>query len=372
MAGRAGRLRVKDFVHDAPATRVVFGVGALSAVPDEIVRLGGERVFLIGDRAAKDYSDQLAAALGTRLADRVDDVVMHVPAEASAVATARATESGTDLLVALGGGSATGLAKAVARAASLPILAIPTTYAGSEMTPIWGQTEGNRKITGRDPRVLPRTVVYDPELTVGLPVDVSAASGMNALAHCVEGLYSSAASPVTAVLAEDGIRALADALPRVVTNPADLDARGDALYGAWMAGWVLGTSGMGVHHKVCHVLGGAFDLPHAEVHSAVLPYATAFNAPFAAEAMTRVARALRTDDPAGGLWDLASTIGAPTSLATVGFRRADADPVAAIVADEASDNPRPVTMEGVLELLLAANDGHRPDTTTTFDPEGTS
>jgi maleylacetate reductase len=362
---------VKDFVHDAPATRVVFGAGMLSVVPDEVARLGGERVLLIGDRAAKVYADQLAAGLGRRLAGRVDDVVMHVPAETSASATARATASGADLLLCLGGGSATGLAKAVAKAAAVPILAVPTTYAGSEMTPIWGLTEGNRKITGRDARVLPRTVVYDPALTVGLPVDVSAASGMNALAHCVEGLYSSAAGPVTAVLAEEGIRALADALPRVVANPADIDARGDALYGAWLAGWVLGTSGMGIHHKVCHVLGGAYDLPHAEIHSAVLPYATAYNAPFAAAAMTRAARALGTDDPAGGLWDLAVTIGAPTSLASVGFRRAEAGEVAAIVARAAPDNPRPVTTEWVRDLLLAAYDGRRPDTTTMSDQEGT-
>jgi maleylacetate reductase len=239
------------------------------------------------------------------------------------------------------------------------------------MTPIWGLTEGNRKITGRDARVLPRTVVYDPALTVGLPVDVSAASGMNALAHCVEGLYSSAAGPVTAVLAEEGIRALAEALPRVVTNPADIDARGDALYGAWLAGWVLGTSGMGIHHKVCHVLGGAYDLPHAEIHSAVLPYATAYNAPFAAAAMMRAARALGTDHPAGGLWDLAVTIGAPTSLASVGFRRAEAGKVAAIVASAATDNPRPVTTDWVRDLLLAAYDGRRPDTTTMSDQEGT-
>jgi alcohol dehydrogenase class IV len=362
---------MRDFVHDAPAMRVVFGAGALSVVPDEIARLGGARVLLIGDRAAKAYADRVAASLGTRLVARVDDVVMHVPADAAASATATATASRIDLLVCIGGGSATGLAKAVARAASVPILAVPTTYAGSEMTPIWGLTEGNRKITGRDPRVLPRTVVYDPELTLGLPVDVSAASGMNALAHCVEGLYSSAASPVTAVLAEDGIRTLADALPRVVADPADVDGRGDALYGAWLAGWVLGTSGMGIHHKVCHVLGGSFDLPHAETHSAVLPYATAFNAPFATAAMTRAARALGTDDPAGGLWDLATAIGAPTSLATIGFRRADAGDVAATVADEAPDNPRPVATEWVRELLLAAYDGRRPDTTTMFDQEGT-
>jgi len=354
---------MKDFVHDVPTARVVFGVGALSRVPDEIARLGSERVLLIGDRAAKAQADQLAAALGKRLAARIDDVVMHVPVEAAAAATALAAQHAVDLVVCLGGGSATGLAKAVAKETSLPVLAVPTTYAGSEMTPIWGVTEGHRKTTGRDPVVLPRVVVYDPALTVGLPVDVSAASGMNALAHCVEGMYASGGTPVTAVLAEDGIRALADALPRVVADPADVDARGDALYGAWLAGWVLGNSGMGIHHKVCHVLGGTYDMPHAETHSAVLPYATAFNAPYAPLPMSRAARALGGNDPAGRLWDLATAIGAPTSLAAVGFRLSDAAEAAAIVASAPPDNPRPVDAEAVRELLLAAYNGRRPEAT---------
>ena len=351
---------MRDFVHAAAATRVVFGAGALTRVPAEADHLGGDRVLLIRDGAAKAYADELAEGLGDRLVARIDEVVQHVPVEVAAAAAAQARHANVDLVISLGGGSATGLAKAVAKETGLPILAVPTTYAGSEMTPIWGLTEGARKTTGRDPRVLPRTVVYDPVLTVGVPVGVSAASGMNALAHCVEALYAPAASPVTSVLAEEGMRALADALPRVVANPGDLDARGDALYGAWLAGWVLGTAGMGVHHKVCHVLGGAYDLPHGETHSAVLPYATAFNAPYAPEAMARAARALDAAEPAGALWDLAATIGAPTSLAAVGFRREAAGEVAEIVAAAAPENPRPIDREGIRALLLAAYDGTRP------------
>lgn len=358
---------MRSFVHDAPAARVHFGVGALARVPAEADRLGGRRVLLIGDPGAAAHASQLAAAFGPRLAARIDDVVMHVPVQLADAAVALARESTADLVVCVGGGSATGLAKAVARQTRLPVLAVPTTYAGSEMTPIWGLTEAARKTTGRDPHVLPRTVVYDPALTVGLPVDVSAASGMNAAAHCVEALYAADGSPVTAVLAEEGLRALVSALPRVVADPANLDARGDALYGAWLAGSVLGIAGMGVHHKVCHVLGGSYDLPHGGVHSAVLPYATAFNAPYVAEAMVRAGRALGSADPAGALWDLAASIGAPTSLAAVGFRRADADEAAALVAAAAPDNPRPVDAGGVRELLLAAYDGHRP-LTDDWDP----
>jgi maleylacetate reductase len=350
---------MRDFVHDVPAARVIFAAGALAQVPAEAARLG-DRVLLIGDPGAKEYADQLADAFGARLAARIDDVVMHVPVEVAAAAVEQARAAAADLVVCIGGGSATGLAKAVARQTHLPVLAVPTTYAGSEMTPIWGLTEGARKTTGRDRHVLPRTVVYDPALTVGLPAAVSAASGMNAAAHCVEALYAPGASPVTALLAAEGLRALAGALPRVVAAPSDVDARGDALYGAWLAGSVLGIAGMGVHHKVCHVLGGRYDLPHGGVHSALLPYATAFNAPYAAAAMARAARALGTGDPAGALWDLATAIGAPTSLAAVGFRRENADEAAALVAAAPPENPRPVDRAGIRDLLLAAYDGHRP------------
>jgi maleylacetate reductase len=351
---------MNGFVHDVPAARVIFAAGALARVPDEVERLGGERVLLIAAPGAKAFADGLATTLGPRVADRIDDVVMHVPAELAAGAVARAAAASVDLVVCIGGGSSTGLAKAVAKQTHLPVLAVPTTYAGSEMTPIWGLTEAARKTTGRDRHVLPRTVVYDPTLTLTLPVAVSMASGMNAAAHCVEALYAPAASPITALLAEEGLRALADALPRVAAAPSDVDARGAALYGAWLAGTVLGIAGMGVHHKVCHVLGGAYDLPHGGMHSALLPYATAFNAPYAPAAMARAARALGSDDPAAALWDLATAIGAPTSLATVGFRRADVDEAAALVAAAPPPNPRPVDRDGIRGLLIAAYEGNRP------------
>ncbi|HEU0129007.1 MAG TPA: maleylacetate reductase [Pseudonocardiaceae bacterium] len=312
-----------DFVYDVPASRVVFGTGRIRQVPDEVQRLGAERVVLIAGGQQKKYADGLAAALGPRLVDRIGEVVMHVPASLATAASERTEQSRADLMVCLGGGSAIGLAKAVALRTGLPILAVPTTYAGSEMTPIWGLTDGGRKTTGRDRTVLPATVVYDPALTTSLPTDISAASGMNALAHLVEGLYAPNASPVTAVLAEEGIRALADALPRVVVAPRDLDARTYALYGAWLAGCVLGTAGMGLHHKICHVLGGAYNLPHAGTHSAVLPFVTAYNAPAAPAAMVRAARALGAQDPARALWELARRIGAPTSLAQVGLDPAE-------------------------------------------------
>ena len=257
------------------------------------------------------------------------------------------------------------LTTAIALETGLPILAVPTTYAGSEMTNIWGLTEGRRKTTGRDPRVLPRTVIYDPELTVSLPLDIAVASGMNAIAHLVEGLYAPGISPVMALQAEEGIRALASALPRLAANPGDLTARGDALYGAWLAGWTLGTTGMGIHHKICHTLGGTYNLPHAPSHSAVIAYATDFNAGHAPAAMAAITRALNAggipcDNPAQGIWDLADRIGAPLSLQALGFELGSIDEATAIVVDAQPTNPRPVESDGVRALLIAAYEGTRP------------
>jgi maleylacetate reductase len=358
-------MMVEPFVHDVPASRVVFAPGSIDQVGEELERLGCSRAMLIAGGPEAAYADRIAKDLKNRVVARFTDVVMHVPVEVSATAITAAREAGADSLIAVGGGSSIGMAKAVAKETHLPIIAVPTTYAGSEMTPIWGQTEGRRKTTGRDIRVLPRTVVYDPELTLSLPPAISAASGMNAIAHLIEGLYAPGVSPITFAQAEEGVRALASALPRVVADPSDLSARSDALYGSWLAGWTLGTTGMGIHHKICHTLGGTYDLPHAPAHSAVIAYATDFNADHASEAMAAVVRALNLAgipcaDPAQGIWDLATAIGAPTSLREVGFKTEDIDEATRIVVDAQPINPRPVDPDGVRALLLAAYDGTRP------------
>jgi maleylacetate reductase len=286
--------------------------------------------------------------------------VMHVPIEAAQAAREEAKRLGADCCVAIGGGSTTGLAKAIALVSELPILAIPTTYAGSEMTPIWGLTENGRKTTGRDPRVLPKTVLYDPCLTVTMPPMLSATSGMNSIAHCVEALYAQEANPIIAMIAEDGIRALAESLPVVVKEPGNLEARAKALYGAWLGGISLGTVGMALHHKLCHTLGGTYNLPHAETHTVVLPHATAYNEPAAPEAMARVARALGAPSAAEGLYDLAATLGAPLSLAQIGMKAADLDEAADLAAQNPYYNPRPITREGIRALLQNAFEGRRP------------
>jgi alcohol dehydrogenase class IV len=271
-----------------------------------------------------------------------------------------ARDVGADCCVTVGGGSTTGLGKAIALTSPLPILAVPTTYAGSEMTPIYGITEGGAKKTGRDVRVLPKAVIYDPSLTLSLPPALSAASGMNAIAHSVEALYAQDANPVLSLMAEEGIRALAEALPSILRNAKDLEARTGALYGAWLCGVALGSAGMALHHKLCHVLGGSFNLPHAETHSIVLPHAMRYNYEGAREAMTRVERAIGSGYAPNGIFDLESALGLPMRLADLGMKEADLERAARIATEAPYPNPRTVEYAPVLELLRSAYQGRRP------------
>ena len=339
------------FVHEFAPARVVFGAGAVGAVGEEVARLGANRALLIASPSQAAAGDVIAAALGDRAAARIGETASHVPAEQATAARRIAAEARCDAIVAVGGGSAIGLAKIVALAHAIPILAVPTTYSGSEMTSFWGLTEGGAKVTGRDPRVKPRTVVYDPALTVTLPVPVSAASGLNAMAHAVEALYGRTTSPVSALMAEDCIRALASGLRRVARAPAQLDARAEALYGAFLGGAALEGAVMGLHHKLCHVLGGAFGLNHADTHAVILPHATAYNAGAAPAAMARIARALGGTDAAAGLHALAAEIGAPTALAALGLAERDLDRAAELATQSPYDNPRPVERASVRALL---------------------
>jgi maleylacetate reductase len=303
---------------------------------------------------------RVAESLGARAAGVYDRAAMHVPIETAEDARRRAAELGADCCVTVGGGSTTGLGKAIALTSDLPIVAVPTTYAGSEMTTIYGLTEGGMKRTGRDVRVLPKTVLYDPELTVSLPPAASAASGMNAIAHCVEALYAHDGNPINALIAEQGIRALGRALPAVVRAPDDLAARADALYGAWLAGVSLASVGMALHHKLCHVLGGTFNLPHAETHSIVLPHAARYNRDAATEAMARVARALGAEDAPTALYDLEAKLGLKLKLAEIGLKEADLERAAKIATEAPYPNPAPVKVGAVLALLRDAFEGRRP------------
>jgi maleylacetate reductase len=342
------------FTYEILPSRVVFGVGSLDQLPAEIERLGSTKALVLSTPEQRETASRIATKLGSRAAGIFDKAVMHVPIEVAHAAREEASRLGADCCVAVGGGSTTGLGKAIALTSSLPILAIPTTYAGSEMTPIWGITEGGRKTTGRGPRVLPKTVIYDPTLTITMPARLSVTSAINAMAHCVEALYAKDANPIISMIAEDGIRAFARSLPAIVKNPGDLEARGDALYGAWLGGVSLGAVGMALHHKLCHTLGGSFNLPHAETHTIVLPHAVAYNAEAAPEAMARVARALGAASAAQGLFDLAKSLGAPTALREIGMKEEDLDKAADIAVQNPYYNPRPVTREGIRALLQNA------------------
>ena len=348
------------FAFEAHIPRVVFGAGSLAQLPAEVERLGATRALVLSTPEQEASAHRVAELLGARSAGIFPRAVMHVPIEAAREAREEARRLGADCAVAIGGGSTTGLGKAIALDSGLPIIAIPTTYAGSEMTPIYGLTEGGIKKTGRDPRVLPKTVIYDPELTLTLPVSLSVTSGLNAIAHAAEGLYAHDGNPILALMAEEGIRALAKALPALHATPSDVDARSDALYGAWLCGAVLGHVAMGLHHKLCHTLGGSFNLPHAEVHTVVLPHALAYNASSATDAMARMARAIGDTDPARALQALARRLGAPTSLREIGMPEDGLDLVADLAVTTPYPNPRPLERDALRALLQRAFDGAAP------------
>jgi maleylacetate reductase len=349
-----------SFVYQSLPSRIVFAAGGLLKLGEEMERLGARRALVLSTPPQRADAQRVAAILGERHAGVFSEAVMHVPIEKARAAVAEAKRVNADCAVTIGGGSTTGLGKAIALESSSPILSVPTTYAGSEVTPIYGITEGGLKKTGRDPRVLPRTVIYDPQLTLSMPKQLTVTSAMNAVAHAVEGLYAADANPITSLMAEEGIRALAAGLPRVVARPDDIEARADCLYGAWLCGTVLGAVGMALHHKLCHTLGGSFDLPHAETHTIILPHAVAYNRAAAPGAMAAVQRALRASDAAGGLYDLAASLGAPMTLEKLGMRASDLDRAADLAVAAPYPNPRPVERDAIRSLLDDAFYGRRP------------
>jgi alcohol dehydrogenase class IV len=327
--------------HVTLGQRVRFGTGqAAEHLAEEVERLGAQRVMLIAEDTAPDVTSKITVAT------RCTDVAPHVPVANAERAREQAADA--DLLVSVGGGSTTGLAKAVALTTGLPIVAVPTTYAGSEATNVWGLTEDARKTTGSDDRVLPRTVIYDASLTASLPDELAIASGCNALAHCVDSLWAPRADPINQALAVEGIRALSSGLRKI----SSLKGREQTLYGAYLSAVAFASAGSGLHHKICHVLGGAYDLPHAQTHTAVLPYVLAFNTPAAPEAAARIAEALGTE-----LVSLYHEIGASHVLHGVPDAR---EAARLILPSVPPSNPRQVTEDDLTALLAAASAGHDP------------
>jgi alcohol dehydrogenase class IV len=372
---------------------VVFGAGSFDVLEREIDRLAAKRVLVLCTPRQRALAEAVTQRLGARVAGIFDQAVMHVPIETAAAARAMAQQLAADSCVAIGGGSTIGLGKALAlpaevlgvtaEAASITaitaILAIPTTFSGSEMTPIYGITASGQKKTGRDARVLPRTVIYDPLLLANLPPAVAGPSGMNAIAHVAEALYAEDANPITSLMAEEGMRALAASLPKLAVGAASVgsgpidpgaraEARAEALYGAWLAGSCLGAVGMALHHKLCHTLGGTFNLPHAETHTIVLPHALRYNREAAPEAMARMSRALTaagpgTADPPARLYDLARALGAPLGLRQLGMPALALDQAAELALRNPYYNPRPLEPTAIRQLLQDAWEGRRPSLT---------
>lgn len=351
---------MKPFVHTQLAARVVFGPGRFAELPQEVDRLQARRTMVIAGRPERHLLDRAVDLLGDRVVTTWDEVRQHVPHDFAERAAAHAIEHHVDLVVTIGGGSTTGLGKAIVLRHPVPILAVPTTYAGSEMTPIWGETSEGRKHTGRDEVVLPKTVVYDPRLTLTLPPALSGSSGMNAMAHCVEAVYAPGASPITTTHALMAIASLAEGLPGVVRNPEDVEARGDVQFGAFLAGAVLATAGISLHHHVCHVLGGLFDLPHAELHTVILPQAVAAVAQAVPEQIAQVAAALGVDDAATGLYDLAKGMGLTVALSQIGMGEQEIDEAVPRVVEATRGDVLPLEDARARALLTAAVRGERP------------
>lgn len=348
------------FVHESRAQRVCFGSGnAAEVLASEAAQIEAKRVMLIASDREATLAEKVAGGLDVAL--RYDEVVEHVPVEVAERARAAAAEADVDLIVTVGGGSTTGLGKAVALTTALPVIAVPTTYAGSEATPVWGLTEGAVKRTGVDPVVMPRSVVYDAELLVSLPVGLTVASGLNALAHCVDSLWAPNADPINATMAAEGARALNVGLPQVVADKDDLDGVEMALYGAYLAAAAFASAGSGLHHKICHSLGGAFNLPHAQTHATVLPYVLALNAPHAPEAERRLATAFDTATAIEGLQALREKLDAPKALKDYGLNESDIPAaVEAILPIVPPSNPAEVTAEVLTVLLRKAWAGKDP------------
>jgi maleylacetate reductase len=361
---------VRSFAYDAVPGRVVFGAGSRASLPAELDALDARRVLVVASADEDHVAADVVGRLGERVVGRFRDVVQHVPVAGAEAARAATTAAGADTVLTIGGGSATGFGKAVALEQDVRLAAVPTTYAGSEMTPIWGLTRGDEKRTGVDLRVKPALVVYDPELTLTLPPSIAGPSGMNALAHCVEALYGPGANPVVSLMALEGIRALHRSLPAVCGAPADVEARSDALYGAYLAGVALASGGTGLHHKTCHVLGGMFGLDHGGMNAVVLGHALAYNAPAIPDLLADVEVALGTADAPGALHDLAAAIGAPGSLAELGMPATGLDEAARRVVAEAAGNVRPPDLEGIRRMLDDAYHGRRPHMVATDHQPG--
>jgi alcohol dehydrogenase class IV len=342
---------MNPFVYQAQAARVIFGEGTGAKLGEEAVQLGLSRALVLCTPGQTALAERASQWLGGRAVGVFDGATMHTPVSVTERALKAAQELKADGVVAIGGGSTTGLGKAIALRTDLPQIVLPTTYAGSEMTPILGETRDGVKTTQRSAKVLPEVVIYDVALTLSLPVRLSALSAFNAIAHAVEALYAPDTNPVISLMAEEGVRAIVGVLPALAENPHDLSVRSDLLYGAWLCSCCLGATTMGLHHKLCHTLGGLFDLPHAETHTVVLPYALNFNAPAIPEVLVRLGRAMEVSDPVVALIELQRNLRLPMSLRDLGMPKDGVARAVEVAIGNPYRNPREFSAALLTELL---------------------
>lgn len=354
---------MQDFHYKALPLDVYSGNGKLSELKDILTQHGYSKVLVLTTPEQENDGQRLAQQLGELSLGVYSHAVMHVPVEVANKAIDFAKLHQADCCLALGGGSTIGLAKAIALKTHLPIVAIPTTYAGSEMTTVYGMTKNNLKTTGKDIHVLPKVVIYDPELTMTLPADISACSGMNAMAHAVEALYAQDKNPIISLMAIESIQSLKSALPAIVQNPKNLDARQKAMYGAWLAGICLGSVGMAIHHKICHTLGGSYNLPHAQAHAISLAYSVHYNRNADIEAMDRLAAALGVtsrEQVGVAIYELNRQLNIPMALRDIGLPKEGPTSVAKTVCESPYYNPRSYEYAELARLLEQAYLGLPP------------
>lgn len=360
LSGGSGKLGVRSFEYIALPCRVIFGSGTIVRVEEEAAKLSMRRPLILTTPEQSAQGAEVLQALGNRAAGIFSKAAMHTPVHITDEAVKAYEELGADGIISIGGGSTIGLGKAIAYRNDAKQIVLPTTYAGSEMTTILGQAEGGEKTTLKSAKVLPETVIYDVQLTMTLPPKLSGTSGINAIAHAVEAMYAEGANPVLTLMAEEGIAALFRALVTIWREPSNKEARADALFGAWLCAICLGSGGVALHHKLCHVLGGSFNLPHAETHAAVLPHALRYNEAYIGSAMVSLRRATGCDDPAYALYLLAKAVQAETALSALGMPQNGIDDAVRVAMRNPYRNPRPIEPDGIRNLIEAAWSGRAP------------
>ncbi|AEQ50386.1 maleylacetate reductase [Pelagibacterium halotolerans] len=350
-----------SFTHRQLPATIRFGAGCRHELKAILETRNLMRALVLTTPEQAHLGRSIADEIGPLCAGVFEGARMHTPMEVTRDTMALAQSVRADCLVAIGGGSTTGLGKAVSVRSGLPQFVIPTTYAGSEVTPVLGETENARKTTRRADAILPGLVLYDPELTYSLPASFTLTSAVNAMAHAAEALYAPDCTPIIRLMAYEAVGVMMRALPKLYAEPANAEARAEALYAAWLCGTCLGATTMGLHHKICHVLGGTFDLPHAPTHCIMLPHVLAYNKNAAPGAYADLALAMGTERPELAIYDMVLTQNGPVALSALGMTEHGIGEVITQLRASPYANPAPLDETRLRTMLANALAGRAPD-----------